>query len=216
VDGLFQISGTTPDLELNLIEPIPSKPFEYCKTFEVEVYATHVTHLTDFALTIQFDSELLSFVHVDYWGVFGTGSFSSTTGLVQVSGSGAAQTGDSLLLFALTFHIEFDQSPTHIWRVGHPQQLTAQISVVNTVGELSFTEGTIPITGVTLLPPLTVTVNLIRGDVDCNGKVDVFDLRTVAAYYDQSAPTQYDLTNDGTIDIFDLVVVATNFGYGGP
>jgi hypothetical protein len=46
--------------------------------------------------------------------------------------------------------------------------------------------------------------------------VDVFDLRTMASYYDQSSPVKYDLTMDGTIDIFDLVVVATNFGYGGP
>jgi hypothetical protein len=58
---------------------------------------------------------------------------------------------------------------------------------------------------------------LIRGDLGpVDGKVTVFDLRTVAVCYDQSSPVKYDLTKDGIIDIFDLVVVATNIGYGGP
>jgi hypothetical protein len=62
---------------------------------------------------------------------------------------------------------------------------------------------------------------LIRGDVDCNGEVNVLDLRTVAAYYDQDSTdsewpniSKYDVTNDNIIDIFDLVAVATNFARG--
>jgi len=173
--------------------------------------------MTDFDLTILFSSELMQFVDVDYWGVFGSGSFINTTGNVQVTmPPGTPQTGDRLLLFALTFHVEFDQRIEHIWRTGAPHDLAASVSVKSDVGDFSFVEGTIPITGITLPPPIPLTINLIRGDVDCNGKVNVFDLRTVAAYYDQSAPVKYDLTMDGIIDIFDLVVVATNFGYGGP
>lgn len=214
VDGLFKMAGTTPDLEMVLIDPTPSKPFEYCKTFEVEFYATHVTGMTDYDLTILFNSELLAFVDVDYWGVFGTGSATPGTGSVHVTGAGGPLTGESLLLFALTFHIEFDDRIEHIWRTLAPQTLPAVISVKSDVGEFSFVEGTVPITGITLPMPLTVTVHLIRGDVDCNGKVDVWDIRCVAAYYDQATPVKYDLTMDGMIDIFDLVVVATNFHYG--
>lgn len=215
-DGIFHIDATTPAIELVLVDPNPSKPFEYCKIFEVEVYARHIcAQMTDFDLTILFNSELLEFVDVDYWGVFGTGSYISTTGSVQVTmPPGSPQTGDRLLLFALTFHVEFDDRIEHIWRTSAPHDLDAAVSIKNDVGEFSFVEGTIPITGITLPPPLTVTIHLIRGDVDCNGKVDVFDLRTVAFYYDQFSPVKYDLTMDGTIDIFDLVVVATNFGYG--
>jgi hypothetical protein len=71
-----------------------------------------------------------------------------------------------------------------------------------------------------VLSPLQINVNLIRGDVDCDGDVDVMDLRCVAYYYDvkKSDPewtdaSQYDLNNDGIIDIYDLVLIATNYGY---
>jgi hypothetical protein len=218
-DGLYSMGATVPDLEFVLVDPDPGKPFEYCKTFEVEVYATHIiSQMTDFDLTIQFDSELLQFVDVNYWGVFGSGTFSNTTSTVNVvKTAGDPHSGDRLLLFALTFHVEFDERIEHIWRKDAPHDLNATISMKSDVGEFSFVEGTIPITGITL-PSLTiVTVHLIRGDVGpVDGKVNVFDLRTVAANFDQSTPVKYDLTMDGVIDIFDLVEVASNFGYGGP
>jgi len=218
--GLFTINATTPDLDLVLVDPDPTKKFEFCKIFEVEVYATHVTHLTDYNITILFTEELLRFVDIDYWGPFGTGTVTQPApGSVQVSHVPATPvTDDQVLLFALTFHIEFDDRIEHIWRVGQPQVLTAHVSIKTDVGELSFTEGTIPITGIQLVhTPLDIPVNLIRGDVGpVDGTVTIFDLRTVAVYYDQSTPVKYDLTNDGTIDIFDLVVVATNIGYSGP
>jgi hypothetical protein len=217
-DGLYSMSATVPHLEFVLIDPNPGKPFEYCKTFKVEVYATHIiSQMTNFDLTIQFDSELLQFVDVNYWGVFGSGTYSNATGSVEVTTSlGTPQTGDRLLLFALTFHVEFDERIEHIWRTYAPHDLNAIISMKSDVGEFSFVEGTIPVTGITLPSPTAVTAHLIRGDVDCNGKVDVFDLRIVAAFYDQSTPVKYDLTMDGIIDIFDLVTVASNLGYGGP
>jgi hypothetical protein len=76
-------------------------------------------------------------------------------------------------------------------------------------------EGVWPISLVQLVNnPISKSVVLIRGDVGpVDGTVTVFDLRTVANYYDQSQPAKYDITNDGLIDIFDLVAVATNIGY---
>jgi hypothetical protein len=58
----------------------------------------------------------------------------------------------------------------------------------------------------------------IKGDVDSNGLVDIFDLAAVATYYNvRSTDPQYifdfDLNNDNIIDVFDLVLIARNFGY---
>jgi hypothetical protein len=67
------------------------------------------------------------------------------------------------------------------------------------------------------------TFSPIQGDVDNNGVVDVFDIRTVAAYYDvkESEPlwteaSKYDLTRptgENVIDVYDIVVIALNYGF---
>ena len=52
----------------------------------------------------------------------------------------------------------------------------------------------------------------IKGDVNNDGRVDIADLRTVAAFFDQTNEA-YNLAGDSLIDIYDLVVVASNFGF---
>ena len=226
VPGLFEITATKPDLELVLYDPhpIPSKPYEYCKIFEVKVYATDIcANLKDYDFTFHFDNTLLKFVDVDKWGVLGdnvtgeAGYELISPGTIHVWDlGGSSATGDPVYLFALTFHIEFNDDIEHIWRTTAPHDLDAIISFLD--AQLSFLEGTIPMSGITMPGPLTVTVQLIRGDVGpVDGMVDVFDLATVARFYDQTYPDypeKYDLTMDHTIDIFDLVVIATNFLYG--
>ena len=223
-DGLFHIGATTPDLELEFVDLTPSKPFEYCKIFYVKVYVSHIcAQLTDYIIHISYTSELLKFTGVSEWGILGDTSNGASvtddnvTGEVQVQDTGGlTYTGDKGLLFTLAFHVEFDDREEHIWRVGHPQSLPAQISIQTHIDlELSFVEGVWPISLVQLVNnPISKSVVLIRGDVGpVDGTVTVFDLRTVANYYDQSQPAKYDITNDGLIDIFDLVAVATNIGY---
>jgi hypothetical protein len=75
--------------------------------------------------------------------------------------------------------------------------------------------GSIGLSGITT-SPLSIEVDFIRGDVDCNGVVNIDDIGTVAWYYGVTVPpgpAQYDLTNDGVIDIYDIVTVATHYGY---
>jgi hypothetical protein len=76
--------------------------------------------------------------------------------------------------------------------------------------------GTIPMSGITIPTALTFEVDFIRGDVDCNGVVNLADIGDVAFYNNQPATArpEYDLTNDNIIDVYDIVTVATYFGYG--
>jgi hypothetical protein len=223
-DGTYDMSAIGLDIDLILVNPNSLKPYEYGKYFQVQVYAKNVVStLAGYDLKVQYTSELLVFNNEWItWG-FGTGTVdNSTANVVHVSiATGTASMG-TVLLFTLTFKVTFDVSITHIWRTGSSHSIDATVSLDATYGNLGFgTEGNVPVTGITILHSLTVTINLIQGDVDCNGKVDVFDLRTVAYYYDTPAPSgsdqeKFDVKTDGTIDIFDLVVVATNFGYNKP
>jgi len=227
-DGMYYMSYTTPDLEFkvkkrNRITPhdyeyiSPPYEFEYCDWFEVEVWVTDIcvdSPLQDYDVTINFDPELAKYMGVDVWGTFGTGTaVESPPGTIQVSCTGGPKSGD-FLLFALTFHVEFTCTPEHIWKYGNPNNMTFQISIADAT--LSFgTLGNKVKTEIIIQSPLTIQVNFIRGDVACDGDVDVFDLRCVAAYYGKpaSARDEYDLNNDDFIDIYDLVTLATNFGY---
>jgi hypothetical protein len=224
-DGSYSMSATTPDLEFEFIDPTPSKPIEYCKTFQIKVYVTDIcAQLEDYNLVIAYDSSLLKLTLVNWTGgVLGDESdgasyIESPAGTINVVDTGGIiYTGTKGLLFTLSFHVEFtDADPTHIWRTDNLGPLHAFIKFNDAT--LSFVEGSITKTGINMPSDLDIVVNLIRGDVDCNGQVDVFDLRTIAYFYDQTPPTQpqYDLKADGTIDIYDLVLIATNFGYNVP
>lgn len=91
------------------------------------------------------------------------------------------------------------------------------------VSELILSEGisygnvTLIITGFLNNGTLFAGSDVIRarmpGDVDCNGKVDIFDVVLVAVRYGMANPEPYyDINEDGKIDIFDIVSVAVNYG----
>jgi hypothetical protein len=231
-DGMFEITARTPGLKFVQYEP-DGHPFEYGKIFKIKVYVNEIcATLKDYNLVIEYNAELLTRTGVDWTGsVLGTGdgeSFTeSTKGIINVVDlGGTTYTGlADGLLFTLVFRIEFNNDIGHIWRANNLGPLHAFIKF--TAAELSFLEGgPILMGGITMPSDLDITVNLIRGDADCDGNVDVFDLRCIAAGYDKTSSdpewttgnywSKYDLTSDGTIDIFDLVASATNFGYGGP
>jgi len=227
-DGSYSMSATVPGIDYALFDPNTAKPYEYGKYFEVQVYASGITStLTGYDLKVDYTSEYLSFHGVYAWGALGTGTVdTSTLGVVHVSiSSGTPTTGDSVLLFTLTFQIRFDDSSGHTWIKGSTNTRPTTVLLDTTYGSLSFSEGTLYVNGsgpTPITPPsaINVTINLIQGDVNCDGKVDILDLRAIAYWYGQSvppAPIQYNLKPDETtIDLYDLVLVGANFGYSIP
>ncbi len=63
-------------------------------------------------------------------------------------------------------------------------------------------------------PTPTPTPSSIPGDIDKNGKVDIFDFNYVITDFGKSDATSLrsDLNASGTVDIFDFNTVITNFG----
>jgi len=226
-DCTYTMSKTTPDLHFEFIDLTSSKPIEYCKTFYIKVNVTDCTNLNDYNLTIAYNSSLLSLKEVSWTnGVLGDGTdqASYTEGtlgtIIIVDTGGIIWTGTNGLLFTLTFHVEFNDDTGHIWRTNNTAPLHAFIKFDDAT--LSFVDpvGTITKSGITMPADLDIVVNLIQGDVNCDGKVNILDLVTVAACYDELVPlgtephAKYDLKHDGAIDLYDLVKVATNFWYG--
>jgi hypothetical protein len=221
----YSMSAIVPELYFNLYDPNTNKPYEWGKYFEVQVYATDiVSSLNGYDLKVDYNPGLLQFVQVQTWGALGTGTSTTSAGVVEVLLSGSSTvTGNDILLFTLTFLIYFTASSATIWNKMSPQTIPTTVSLDTTYGDLSFTEGTLNVNGqiTTTAATASITVHLIQGDVNCDGRVDVLDLRTVAAFYDKTSTTDpdwssismYDLNGDGTIDIYDLVLVAANFGY---
>jgi len=216
------VSGalTPPDLEFVLVAP-HSPPFECCDTFEVEVWVTDIydsSPLTDYDLNVTYNPSLVLFLGVDYWGVLGNGTVSLTPPVVEINGQGEPWSGDRGLLFALTFHVEFTPSADHIWTKYH-QYETFQIAIIG--AKLSSPQGEIPMSGIIVPGPMEIQVDFIRGDVNCDSKVDMNDISTAVYYYDKKQgdaewpqASWYDLNGDNVIDIYDTVTITTNYGYG--
>ena len=68
-------------------------------------------------------------------------------------------------------------------------------------------------TTVTVSEASSPTVTQLKGDVNSDGSVNIFDLVITAGQFGQtSAGLMGDVNNDGTVNIFDLVIVASSFG----
>jgi len=229
-NGLYTMNGASPDLEFTVLKwdkgtsawDPTSAPYQfvYGTKFEVQVSVTDISAnspLQDYDVKISFANTLASFVDVDAWGIFGTGTVdTSVANVVDVSGSSVTGwSGTTVLLFTLKFEVQFALEADHIWKYGSQNYLTFTIGVADAT--LSFGSlGSIGYSGITKPTALTIEVDFIRGDVECLGTVTSADIGDVAYYYGQPASVkpEYDLNNDGIIDIYDIVTIATNYGFG--
>jgi len=105
---------------------------------------------------------------------------------------------------------------TPVWRTDEVSEIGFQVwgNGASSIVLKALPLGIIGMGGIIIPPPMTIRVNFVRGDVNCDGKVTIDDISAAAYYYDEPGPTMYDLNCDGIIDVYDLVIIGTNYGYG--
>jgi hypothetical protein len=216
-DGAVQIWGKTPTLNLS---PTTKTCRKLGEEFDITVDISDALSVTSLTFDIRYDTTLLDFVSVT-WGVWGSGTEDhSVDGTVTGSTSGGAQGGTQTLLT-----IRFKAAYNHIWKdtatIAPPWQnvWTGIINIESATLDypslqpvLSYTRGG-PSNKINVGLDVTYTWDPIQGDIDLDGEVDLFDLRTVSAFYDKVNDTWNLTGSTGLIDIFDLVVIANNYGF---
>ena len=214
-DGTYNITGVKPGLQMT---PSSIACRRYGQSFTIEVNVTDVFNVTNFEFEIHYNTTLLDYVNLT-WNAWGSGALILTEvdGNLTGSTSGTKMTGNLTLI-----SIKFQAAYHHIWKdesqvSGWTNDLTGTIYIQRAslsysgARDVEYEKGT---SFDINIDPVEVdyTFSPIRGDINNDGDVDIFDLRTVALYYDE-IHDPYDLNGDGTIDIFDLVIIATNYGF---
>jgi hypothetical protein len=207
-----------------LMSPASKTCSIYTENFTVAVNISNAVNVEDFKFEIHYNATLLNCTGV-IWNAWGSGTYNlnATTGNITGSTSGAPINGAQTIVT-----IKFEASFYHIWRsaAGWTNNLTdtiyfqwANVSYLDGPdlnyqrggGSNQFSVGS----------DFVYTFSPIQGDVNNDGTIDLYDLRTVAAYFGVSSndtvpwinASKYDLNGDNVININDLSIIAWNFGY---
>jgi hypothetical protein len=215
--------GIVPELRMT---PTTTTCSKYCEHFTLQINVTDVVNVEDFAFEIHYDTALMDYVGIT-WGTFLDGAkiidlIDEGSGTIQAHIEPSTPVSGSGWLLNITFHA----SKTMIWKDAagwtnklegkvwfHWAELSYQSSVYLRYEE--WIGGRREIT----VNQVSYTFVPLQGDLDGDGDVDIFDLRTAAAYYNVKegdalwpSAEAYDLNGDKIIDIFDLVIVAVKYG----
>jgi hypothetical protein len=187
---------------------------KFNETFTVKLNISDAIGAAGFRFEIHYDPALLDITNV-LWNAWGTGTYTAdeVNGIISGSTSGGPISVNMTLVtitFNATFHHIWKDLPA--WTNNQSATLYVQWANLSYVSgpDLGYVRG--GLNQINVGPDVAYTFSPIQGDIDNNGRVDIFDLRTVAAYYDQQN-SAYNLTNGDIIDIYDLVVIAANFDY---
>jgi hypothetical protein len=196
------------------MDPLAKTCRTYNETFTVNINVSNVENLKDFRFEIHYNATLLDVAGIS-WIAWGTGTYA----VDEVSGNLTGYTTGSPLsvgvtvatvTFNATFHRLWRELPN--WTNDVSSTILIQWANLSYVSspDLRYERG--GLNQVDVGPDFTYTFSPIKGDIDNNGVVDIFDLRTVAAFYD-TVNLQYNLIGEDLIDVYDLVVVTSNFGF---
>jgi hypothetical protein len=194
---------------------------KYDETFTVAITVSNEFDVTDFEFEVHYNTTLLDYSGIT-WNAWGTGTITvdEANGKITGSTTGSPISGATTLVMiqfnATYYRVWKDESKVQGWKNDQSGLIYIQTANLSypTSPNLNYVRGGSQ-NQISVGPDVAYTFSPIQGDVDNNGVVDVFDLRTAAAFYDQ-ANTTYDLNGDGIIDIFDMVIMARNFGFSYP
>jgi hypothetical protein len=213
-DGLYRITGGKPTL---VMSPSGRTCRKFNETFTVQINVTNAGNAKDFRFEIYYNATLLDVVGIT-WNAWGSGTYTAdeVNGILTGYTFGSPISGNVTLLtitFNATYHhLWKDEITVAGWKniqAGTIYFQRANLSYASSP-DLGYVRG--GLNDINVGSDFTYKFSPIQGDMDNNGDVDIFDLRTIAAFYDLVNP-EYNLTGDSTIDIFDIVVVAANFNY---
>jgi hypothetical protein len=221
-DGSYSMSGIKPTLHIN---PTDIVCRIYSENFTLTVNISDVYSLTDFEFEIHYNATLLECINVTFatW-LSGNVTLDEVNGNLTGQTEGAPTSGNFTILT-----IAFQSAYYHVWKKipGWTNNLTGSIFFqwVNlsypSGPDLGYVRG--GLNQINVGSDVKYTFYPIPGDVDNNGIVDIFDIRTVAAYYDVkegdplwTEASRYDLTkptSENIVDLYDIVIVASNYGF---
>jgi hypothetical protein len=215
-DATYEIYGSTPTLDLS---PTPRTCRKINEEFDVAIAISNGEGVTGFDFEIDYDTTLLDYVSgiVNY----GTGTITPDDVNGKITGITTGSASGSLTLVTIRFKAAY----SHIWKdmatIVPPWQniwtgtiyiQSATLRYLSPQPDRAYTKGGSD-NKINVGADVAYTWSPIQGDIDLDGDVDLFDLRTVSAFYDQ-VNDQWNLTGGtGLIDIFDLIAIAGNFGF---
>lgn len=217
-----QTLGEKPAITMNP-ESITCR--KYNETFSIQINGSNLNDSENFEFEIHYNATLLAVVNVS-WPTWVTGTYAIDQAAGNLTGrtEGNPISGNATLM-SITFnatcrHIWKDENSVPGWKNNQTDTIYFQWANLSYSGgpDLGYVkDGTQ--NEIDVGPSAAYTYSPIQGDINNNGSVDIFDLRTVAAFYNAkvgdpywSAASIYDLNNDSVIDLFDIVIIAVKFG----
>ncbi len=185
-DGTYKITGGQPGLQMS---PTTRTCRVHNENFVITITVTNAYDVNGFEFEIDYNTTLLDCTGVVWtaW-VSGTSNIDDTNGKITGTASGNSISGSQTLMTvqfsAAYYRVWKEESKIPGWKNDQIGQIFFQSANLSYSGggKLHYVKDAM--NEITVSSSVTCTFSPIQGDVENNGVVDVFDLRTVAAFYD--------------------------------